>query len=68
MAEPRSRGEQYARVFRKAGVFAGKGNLTEAITALEEGLELARSNGDAAMVGIFSEQIATHKNELAGGG
>jgi len=66
MAEPRSRGEQYARVFRKAGVFAGKGNLAGAIHTLEEGLELARRNGDEAMIRVFSEQIATHKAEVGG--
>ncbi|HUI26140.1 MAG TPA: hypothetical protein VL403_08660 [Candidatus Kryptonia bacterium] len=61
----RSRGEQYARLFRKAGVFAGKGELAAAIAALEQGVELARRLGDVDMERIFTEQIATHRREMS---
>ncbi|HVN86396.1 MAG TPA: hypothetical protein VMW17_16300 [Candidatus Binatia bacterium] len=67
-AKGTSRGEQYARIFRKAGVLAGKGDLAAAITALHTGLDLAHGFGDGDMERVFAEQIATHQRELNGPG
>jgi len=59
-----NRAEQYARLFRKAGVFAGKGDLPAAIKTLEEGAAVAGANGDAEMEQVFRDQIATHRHQL----
>jgi hypothetical protein len=53
-----TKGERYARLFRKAGTFIGKGNIARAIEALKEGQELARNEGDAQMERRFSQEIA----------
>jgi hypothetical protein len=63
----RSRGEQYARIFRRAGVFAGKGNLAAAIDILQQGIVLARGLGDATMERVFADQIETHRREQTPG-
>ncbi len=55
--EPAEKGERYARVFRKAGVFLAKADLGRATQALSEGEELARSLGDGAMARRFAKEI-----------
>jgi hypothetical protein len=54
------KGERYARMFRKAGVFLGKGNIARAVDILKEGEALARSLGDA-------RDIVRHHHERYGG-
>ena len=51
------RGERYARIFRKAGTFLGKGNIARAAEVFKEGVELARSLGDARMAERFQAEI-----------
>lgn len=45
-------------MFRKAGVFLGKGNIARAVELLKEGAALARSLGDARMAKLFIDEIA----------
>ena len=45
-------------MFRKAGVFLGKGNIARAVEILKEGEALARSLGDAKMAKLFADEIA----------
>ena len=52
------KGQRYARIFRKAGAFLGKGNIARALDALKEGRELADTWGDAAMAKRFAGEIA----------
>jgi len=52
------KGQRYARIFRKAGTFLGKGNIARAIDALKEGRQLAESWGDARMAKRFADEIA----------
>jgi len=52
------KGERYARIFRKAGVFLGKGNIARAVEILKEGEALAHSLGDARMAKLFTDEIA----------
>ena len=52
------KGERYARIFRKAGAFIGKGNLARALDTLKEGRQLADSLGDLKMARRFSDEIA----------
>jgi hypothetical protein len=52
-----AKGERYARIFRKAGTFIGKGNIARAIEVLKQGKELADSLGDARMARRFADEI-----------
>jgi hypothetical protein len=53
-----AKGERYARLFRKAGTFIGKGNIARAIEVLKQGVELAQSLGDKGMARRFADEIA----------
>ena len=52
------KGQRYARIFRKAGTFLGKGNIAHAVQALKEGQALADELGDRAMAQRFKAEIA----------
>ncbi len=43
------KGELYARIFRKVGVFLGKGEIPRALKELDEGMKIAERNGDSKM-------------------
>ncbi len=51
------KGERYARIFRKAGTFLGKGNIARAVEVFKEGVELARELGDTRMAERFRTEI-----------
>jgi hypothetical protein len=51
------KGQRYARIFRKAGTFLGKGNIARAVEVLKEGVELAATLGDARMAERFQGEI-----------
>ena len=51
------KGQRYARIFRKAGTFLGKGNIARAIESLKEGQTLATSLGDHRMAQRFAAEI-----------
>jgi hypothetical protein len=51
------KGERYARIFRKAGTFLGKGNIARAVEAFKEGVELADSLGDTRMAERFQAEV-----------
>ena len=55
------KGELYARIFRKVGVFVGKGEIPRALKALDEGMKIAERNGDSKMAGRFAQEIATSR-------
>jgi hypothetical protein len=52
------KGERYARIFRKAGVFIGKGNIPRAVETLKEGVGIATEQGDLSMVKRFDSEIS----------
>jgi hypothetical protein len=54
---PAEKGERYARIFRKAGTFLGKGNIARAVELLKQGLEMARDAGDSAMAARFQADL-----------
>ncbi len=54
-----AKGQRYARIFRKAGVFLGKGNIARAVETLKEGEALANQLGDRTMAKRFADEIAT---------
>jgi hypothetical protein len=53
------KGQRYARIFRKAGIFLGKGNIARAIDLLKEGQSLAEQLGDRTMARRFAAEIVT---------
>lgn len=52
------KGQRYARIFRKAGVFLGKGIIARAVETLKEGEALANQLGDRSMAKRFADEIA----------
>jgi hypothetical protein len=52
------KGELYARIFRKVGVYLGKGEFPRALTELNEGMKIAERNGDSKMAARFVQEIA----------
>jgi hypothetical protein len=60
VAEPRikSPAERFSRLFRKAGVFLGKGQFAEALKVFREGEALALALGDEQRLSLFREEIA----------
>ena len=52
------KGELYARVFRKVGVFLGKGEIPRALKELNEGMKIAEANGDSKMAARLADEIA----------
>jgi hypothetical protein len=57
--DPAEKGQRYARIFRKAGTFLGKGNIARAIEVLKEGQALASTLGDTRMAERFGAEIAS---------
>jgi excinuclease UvrABC nuclease subunit len=56
------KGQLYARIFRKVGVFLGKGETQRAIRELNEGMKIAEDNGDSKMAARFADEIAKISN------
>ncbi|MGA9725810.1 MAG: hypothetical protein WBQ86_25380 [Candidatus Binatus sp.] len=52
------KGELYARIFRKVGVYLGKGEIPRALKELNEGMKIAERNGDSKMGERFAQEIA----------
>ena len=65
---PAEKGQRYAKIFRKAGVHLGKGNIARAIEVLKEGEAFATGQGDGAMARRFAAEIerATSQAESSG--
>jgi hypothetical protein len=56
-----AKGERYARIFRKAGVYLAKGNVARALEVLKEGRDLADSEGHAKMARLFEAEMERAK-------
>ena len=56
------KGERYARIFRKAGVFLGKGEISRAVEALNDGKKIAEREGDSKMAQRFAAEVAAATN------
>lgn len=54
-------GERYARIFRKAGGYLAKGNVTRALAVLKEGRDLAESAGHRKMARLFAVEMERAK-------
>jgi hypothetical protein len=55
---PAEKGQRYAKIFRKAGVYLGKGNIARAVVVLKEGETLATQSGDLTMARRFADEAA----------
>jgi hypothetical protein len=53
-----SSSERFSRLFRKAGVFLGKGQFSQALVVFREGEALALALDDHARLELFREEIA----------
>jgi hypothetical protein len=53
---PAEKGQRYAKIFRKAGVYLGKGNIARAVAVLKEGETLATELGDLTMARRFADE------------
>jgi hypothetical protein len=63
-----AKGQRYAKIFRKAGVYLGKGNIARAIGVLKEGEALAKELGDLAMAGRFAADAERARREAESAG
>jgi hypothetical protein len=52
------KGQIYARIFRKVGLYLGKGEIPRALKELDEGMKIAERNGDSKMAERFANEIA----------
>ena len=60
-----SKGAQYSKIFRKAGLAWGKGNLQRAVAILEAGLELATRRGDTAVARVMQQDLEQYRHLAA---
>ena len=51
------KGQRYARIFRKVGVFLNKGEIARALEALNDGKKIAELEGDSKMAARFASEI-----------
>ena len=51
------KGQRYARIFRKVGVFLNKGETARALEALNDGKKIAEREGDSKMAQRFAGEI-----------
>lgn len=56
----------YSKVFRKAGIAWGKGDVHKAITILAAGLALAQEQGDADIAQILQQDMARYQRLING--
>jgi hypothetical protein len=61
-----NKGAQYSKVFRKAGIAWGKGNLDAAMAILQAGITLATEQGDADMARLMQDDVARYQQIAQG--
>jgi hypothetical protein len=61
------KGEEYSRIFRRAGLAWGKGNIEKAIAILQEGISRATERGDTDILHVFEQDLTRYQQTLAGG-
>lgn len=60
------KGAVYSKIFRKAGLAWGKGDVEKAVVLLEDGLQRATANGDADVACIFQTDLEGYQRLLQG--
>ena len=61
-----NKGAQYSKVFRKAGIAWGKGNLDIAIAILQAGIALATEQGNTRMARLMLEDVERYQRIAQG--
>lgn len=61
-----NKGAQYSKVFRKAGIAWGKGNLDTAIAILQTGIALATEQGDVDMARLMQNDVERYQRIAQG--
>ena len=61
-----NKGAQYSKVFRKAGIAWGKGNLDTAIAILQTGIALATEQGDVDMARLMQDDVERYQRIAQG--
>lgn len=61
-----NKGAQYSKVFRKAGIAWGKGNLDTAIAILQTGIALATEQGDVDMARLMQGDVERYQRIAQG--
>jgi hypothetical protein len=62
----KSKGEEYSKIFRRAGLAWGQGDIQQAIVILQEGISRATERGDANIVHVFQQDLARYRQALTG--
>jgi hypothetical protein len=62
----KSKGAQYSKIFRKAGIAWGKGDVQKAIAILGAGLSLAAERGDTDVVQVLQRDLERYQRLAAG--
>ena len=63
----KSKGEEYSKIFRRAGLAWGKGDVEKAIAILQEGISRATERGDADIAHVFQQDLTRYQQARAGG-
>lgn len=62
----KAKGAQYSKVFRKAGIAWGKGDVHKAMAILAAGLALAQERGDVDVARILQQDMARYQRLING--
>lgn len=62
-----SKGEEYSKIFRRAGLAWGNGDVEKAIAILQEGISRATARGDTDIGHVFEQDLVRYQQALAGG-
>ena len=66
MMRPTAKGAQYSKVFRRAGIAWGKGNIQKAVDILAAGLALAQQQGDMDVASILQQDMERYQRLIRG--
>lgn len=61
-----NKGMQYSKIFRKAGLAWGKGDLQQAMQILAQGIALAQAHGDTQVVQVLQQDLERYHRLAAG--
>jgi hypothetical protein len=61
-----AKGEQYIKIFRRAGLAWGKGNVHKALAIVEEGLALATARGDEEVAQVLRQDLSRYQRLARG--
>jgi hypothetical protein len=56
-----NKGAQYSKIFRKAGLAWGKGDLQKAMQIVAEGMALAHSRGDTDVAQVLQQDLERYQ-------